>query len=179
MDSTLPFIYLSTLLGLLLVTAILVFRQIQSTRRVEGTISRLQPKLIKEKGTPQEYFELAAVYLDKKLYTQSTSLLQKALKVEADGLSPEDYAPIYNALGFAYFSQDQYDLAIRHYKEALERSPNYVTALNNLGHAYERKKLVVQALEIYDQALKLEPNNETARRRADSLRKRVSPSEAK
>ncbi len=48
-------------------------------------------------------------------------------------------AKIYNALGFAYFTQEQYDIAIRQYKEALKIDPNYVIAYNNLGHAYEKK----------------------------------------
>jgi tetratricopeptide (TPR) repeat protein len=48
-----------------------------------------------------------------------------------------------------------------------------VTALNNLGHVYERKKLTAQALESYEQALKYEPDNAIAKRRAESLRKRL------
>ena len=79
---------------------------------------------------------------------------------------------IYNGLGYAHFAQEQYDLAIRNYKEALKLQPNYVTAINNLGHAYEKKKLTAQALQCYEDALKLEPNNSTAKRRAESLRKR-------
>lgn len=80
---------------------------------------------------------------------------------------------LYNALGFSYFAQEQYDLAIRQYKEALKLDPSYVTAFNNLGHAYERKQLATQALEVYEQALTLDPNNSTAKRRAESLQKRV------
>ncbi|MGL4377140.1 MAG: tetratricopeptide repeat protein, partial [Microcoleaceae cyanobacterium] len=76
-------------------------------------------------------------------------------------------------LGFAHFSQEQYDMAIRQYKEAIKFKPDYVTALNNLGHAYERKKLTSSALEIYEESLKYEPNNDTAKRRSESLRKRV------
>ncbi|MBD2105049.1 tetratricopeptide repeat protein [Leptolyngbya sp. FACHB-261] len=177
MDSSLAAIYLSTLLAILVVVVILVFRQIRRTRSLETTISRLQPKLMGNKGTPQEYYELGAVYLDKRLYTQATALFQKALKAESEDYAPEDYAPIYNALGFSYFNQEQYDLSIRQYKEALERVPDYATALNNLAHAYEKKKLTVQALEAYEKVLKLEPNNEIARRRANSLRKQVAPSE--
>jgi Tfp pilus assembly protein PilF len=55
----------------------------------------------------------------------------------------------------------------------LKINPEYVTALNNIGHAYERKQLTAQALESYDQALALEPKNGTAKRRSESLRKRL------
>jgi tetratricopeptide (TPR) repeat protein len=77
-------------------------------------------------------------------------------------------------LGYVYFAQEQYDLAIRQYKEALKLKPDYVVALNNLGHAYEKKKLTAQALEMYEAALKFAPNNATAKRRAESLRRLVS-----
>lgn len=172
MDNLLPGVYLSILLALLSVAAWAIFRQILKTRKVETSFSRLQNKLKNEKGTAQEYYELGSIYLDKKLFVQSVNLLQKALK-EVEGEANENVALIYNGLGFSYFAQEQYDLAIRNYKEALKLDPAYVTALNNLGHAYERKKLTAQALQAYDEALKYEPNNQTAKRRSDSLRKRL------
>ena len=132
--------------------------------------------LSQEKGTAQEYYELGSLLLDKKLYTQAALYLQQAIRQLGDD-EAENAAVVYNALGYSYFAQEQYDLAIRNYKEALKISPEYVTALNNLGHSYERKQLTTQALEIYQNALALEPKNATARRRADSLKKRLTPSE--
>ncbi|MFN9858700.1 MAG: tetratricopeptide repeat protein, partial [Pseudanabaena sp.] len=82
---------------------------------------------------------------------------------------------VYNALGFAYFSQDQYDLAIKNYKEAISLQAGYVTAINNLGYAYEKKKLLPQAIEMYEQVLVLDEKNETAKRRLTSLRKQFVP----
>lgn len=174
-DTNLLLAYLVTLLVLLSVAAILVLRQAYKTRQVEGTLNRLQNKLTKEKGTAQEHYQLGSLMLDKKLYSQATGQLKQALKLLGKA-ETENAALIYNALGFAYFAQEQYDLAIRHYKEALEIIPDYVTALNNLGHSYERKQLTNQALEIYEEALKNDPRNKTAKRRAESLRKRLVPS---
>lgn len=173
MDSFLPVIYLSFLLSLLAGAGWIVFRQILKTRSVESAISRLQNKLNKEKGTAEEYYELGSIYLDKKLFAQAVVQLQKALK-SPDLEGDENTALIYNALGYAYFAQEQYDLAIRQYKEALKLYPDYVTALNNLGHVYERKQLTAQALETYEAALKLDPKSDVAKRRSDSLRKRVT-----
>jgi tetratricopeptide (TPR) repeat protein len=173
-DSLLPVIYLSVLLVILSGAGIFLFRQIFRTRRVETTLSRLQAKLSKEKGTAQEHYELGGILLDKKLYSQAIVQFQKALK--AKELKPEDIAPIYNALGFAYAAQEQYDLAIRQYKEALEQNPDYVTALNNLGFVYEKKQLIAQAIEVYEEVLKHDSQNATAKKRADSLRKRLIPS---
>lgn len=162
------------LLAILVAAGWAVLRQILQTRKIESSLERLQSKLTKGKGTAQEYFELGSIYLTKRIYAQAIVQFKKALK--EDDISIEENALIYNALGFAYFSQEQYDLAIRHYKESLKANPNYVTALNNIGHAYERKQLMVQALEAYEQVLILEPENSTAKRRAESLRKRFVPS---
>ncbi len=175
-NSNLLLIYLGILLALLSIAAFFVVRQVIKTRRIESTLGRLQSRLTKEKGTAQEYYELGSLLLDKKLYTQAALYLQQAIKQLGDD-EAENAAVVYNALGYAYFAQDQYDLAIRNYKEALKISTEYVTALNNLGHSYERKQLNTQALEMYQTALDLEPKNSTARRRSDSLKKRVAPSE--
>ena len=172
MDSNLAIVYLSILLAVLFGVSLIVFRQIFKNRKVENVLARLQKKLSKEKGTAQEYYELGSIYVDKKLYTQAITTLQQAIKA-AEQEGEENIALIYNALGFAYFSQEQYDVAIRQYKEALKHNPNYITALNNLAHAYERKKLMAQALETYEQVLQSEPTNATAKRRAESLRKRL------
>ena len=173
-DTNLLLTYLITLLVLLGVAAVLVIRQVYKTRRIETTLNRLQNKLSKDKGTAQEHYELGSLMLDKKLYSQAAMQLKQALKL-LDEDDSEKAALIYNALGFAYFAQEQYDLAIRQYKEALDIAPGYVTALNNIGHSYERKQLTAQALEAYEEALKYEANNKTAKRRAESLRKRFVP----
>ncbi len=169
--SALPIFYISLLLILLAAAGVTVLRQILKTRKIEMTLSRLQDKVAQEPGSAQEYYELGSIYLDKKIFSQAILLFQKALKAEET--SDADLAPIYNALGFAYFAQEQYDLAIKQYKEAIKLSPDYVTALNNVGHAYEKKQLMPQAVEAYEQALAIEPQNETAKRRAESLRKRL------
>jgi tetratricopeptide (TPR) repeat protein len=176
MKETLPVVYISALLFLLIVAAIFILREVIKTRRTESTLSRLQNKLKQEKGDSRDYYELGSLYLDKKLFVQSLNLFQKALKAQKD-LEPENQALIYNAMGYAYFAQEQYDLAIRQYKEALKLYPEYVTALNNLGNVYDRKQMTAKALETYEQALKYEPNNTTAKRRAESLRKRLVGSE--
>ena len=168
--------YLALLLLLLGVAAFFILRQVLKTRRIEGTLSRLQSKLSKEKGTAQEYYELGSLLLDKKLYTQAALYLQQALK-SLSNEETDNGAIIYNALGYAYFAQEQYDLAIRNYREALKINPEYVTALNNLGHSYERKQLMNQALETYESALEIAPKDSTAKRRFDSLKKRLVTSD--
>jgi tetratricopeptide (TPR) repeat protein len=172
MNETLPEIYLIVLLVLLAGLAVFVIREIIKTRKTESKLSRLQKKLKQEKGTAYEYYELGSIYTQKKLFSQAINLFQRALKAE-DEIESENLALIYNALGYAYFAQEQYDLAIRNYKEAVKHNPEYSTALNNLAYAYERKQLVAKALETYEETLKHDPDNDTAKRRATSLRKQV------
>lgn len=172
MDNSLAIVYLSILLALLFGASFAIIRQVFKTRRIETALSRLQKKLTKEKGTAQEYYELGGIYLDKKLYTQALDMFQKAIKAgEQEG--ELNIALIYNGLGYAHFAQQQYDLAIRNYKEALKQKPNYITALNNLAHAYERKNLTAQALQTYEQVLETDPNNITAKRRSQKLQRQV------
>ncbi len=173
MDSKLAVFYLSVFVAILAFALVNVVRQIFKTRRVESSFSKLRTKLTKEKGTTQEYYELASIYSEKKLYSQAISLFQKALKT-AEEEGEDTVAPIYNGLGFVYFAQEQYDLAIRQYKEAIKFKSDYVVAYNNLAHAYERKKLTAQALEMYEEALKYDAKNTVAKRRAESLRRLVS-----
>ncbi len=168
-----PLLYLSALTLILSVVGWFVFREIRRTRRQEDVINRLQSRLSKDKGSPQEHYELGSVYLEKRLYMQAATQLKRALDVAG-----EPIPPVCNALGFVYFCQGQYDLAIRYYKDAVEADPDYVTAWNNLGHAYEKKNLAGPGLEAYEAALKADPNNALAQRRADSLRKRLSPAQS-
>ncbi|MEL6440927.1 MAG: tetratricopeptide repeat protein [Cyanobacteria bacterium J06621_8] len=173
----LPIAYISALLAILTFAAIYILREVIRTRRQESVFSRLQKKLKNEKGTAEEYYELGSLYLDKKLFFQSINLLQKALKADED-LPPENQALIHNAMGFAYFAQEQYDIAIRKYKEALKLYPEYVIAHNNLGNVYEKKQMIIKAVETYKEALRLDPENKTAKQRVTSLEKRLVPSKS-
>ena len=178
MNENLPIVYISALLAILVFATIYILREVIKTRKEESTFSRLQGKLKNEKGTAEEYYELGSLYLDKKLFIQSLSLLKKALKVEK-GLPEENQALIHNAMGYAYFAQEQYDIAIREYKEALKLYPEYVIAYNNLGNVYEKKQMVLKAVETYREALKFDPENQTAKLRVKSLEKRLVPSKSK
>lgn len=172
MTESLPVVYLAGLLIILGGLGVFVFSQVIKARRLESTLSKLQKKLQANQGTAQDYYQLGSIYLDKKLYSQSVNLFQKALK-GAEAVEPENRALIYNAMGYACFAQEQYDLAIRHYKEALKLYPDYVIALNNLGNVYEKKQMVNKAVETYGQTLAIEPKNKIAQRRTNSLKKRL------
>jgi hypothetical protein len=62
MDNNLVLVYLSIFVILLAFAAVSVFREIFKTRKLENSLSKLKTKLTKEKGTAQEYYELASIY---------------------------------------------------------------------------------------------------------------------
>jgi tetratricopeptide (TPR) repeat protein len=173
MDSNLAVIYLGVLIVLLGGSAIAILRQALKTRSMESRLNRLQNLAAKKEATAQDFYEYGSLLLDKKIYSQAIAQFQKCLKSK-DLVGEENIALVYNALGFAYAAQEQYDLAIRQYKEALKLQPAYTTAMNNLGFSYEKKTLVAQALELYEEVLKYEPKNSIAKKRAESLKKRVA-----
>ncbi|WP_019508124.1 tetratricopeptide repeat protein [Pleurocapsa sp. PCC 7319] len=177
MTENLPVVYISALLAILVFAAIYILREVIKTRKQESTFSRLQKKLKQEKGTAEEYYELGSLYLEKKLFVQSITLLNKALKVDKE-LEAENQALIHNAMGYAYFAQEQYDIAIRQYKDALKLYPEYVIALNNLGNVYEKKQMIIKAVETYKEVLKIDPENKIAQRRINSLEKRLVSSKS-
>ncbi|MGB3561209.1 MAG: tetratricopeptide repeat protein, partial [Geitlerinemataceae cyanobacterium] len=164
MDNDIAIVYFSVLIVLLAIAAVAVLRQALKTRRIETRLVKIQKKAMKGEATAKDYYELGGIFLDKKLYIQSIDQLQKALKAK-DLEGEENIALVYNALGFAYACQQQYDLAIRHYKDALKLQPAYVAAWNNLAFSYERKNLDAQALEAYEKVLEYEPKNAIAKKR--------------
>lgn len=170
-DNAVAALYLSALVIALFGISIFILRQVLRTRRTESRLSQLQNLVKQDQATAKDCYELGSIYLNKKLYSQAGKLFQKALRDKKT--EPENRALIYNALGYAYFSQEQLDLAIRQYKEALKLYPDYVVALNNLGHVYERKNLTSQALEAYEQALVHDPQDSVAQKRSEALRKRL------
>ncbi|ADB95399.1 tetratricopeptide repeat protein [Candidatus Atelocyanobacterium thalassae] len=173
MNELLPTIYLSGVVLLLGTLVFFVSIQTIRTTRTEKQFYKLQKKLQKEKGSAQEYYELGSLYLNKKLYIQATNLFNKGLEI-GKNLEPENQALIYNALGFSYLSQEQIDLAIRNYKNAIKLHPQYIIALNNLANAYEKKQMIEKAVETYEQTLKSDLNNKIAKRRVKILSKRLA-----
>jgi tetratricopeptide (TPR) repeat protein len=170
LDTLLPQAYLIGLVAILLVAAVVVGRQIWRVRRDEATLARLDVKGSQNSDDAATLYELASVQLRKRLYGQAVDNLKRALrKAEAEQEPDEALALIQNALGFGLAAQNNYKVAIRHYKAALAAKPDYPVALNNLAFALEKQSNFEEAQQIYRKALEFEPANQTAKKRLQRL----------
>lgn len=174
LETPVQLIYLSTLLGFLVVGAFLVVRQVLIRRELEEAAKVLGERIRVGEASAEDYFELGVILLRKKLFTQATKNLEKAKK-GWEGESIE-LAQVHNALGYAYFNMERLEAAVTEYKAAVELQPGYVTAWNNLGDAYEKLKMYRPAMEAYQEALSYAPDNQVARARADYCKTRLERS---
>lgn len=76
--------------------------------------------------------------------TQALKELLEAEKVYADDHILQNY------LGLVYLNKNQYDLAIKHFKNAIQIKPGYAPALNNLGTTYLMTKDWNRAIDIFE-----------------------------
>jgi tetratricopeptide (TPR) repeat protein len=175
MTELLPQAYLLGLIVLLAGAAFVVARQILRVRRDELTLASLGGEG-KNLARPQDSaasYELASVQLRKRLYGQASDNLKKALRqAEAEKAPAEARALIENALGFSQAAQNNYAVAIRHYRSAIRAKGDYPVALNNLAFALDKQGKPEEARTTYQQVLDLDPGNKTARKGLKSLDRR-------
>lgn len=175
LETPVQLIYLSTLLGFLVVGAYLVVRQVLIRRELEEAAKVLGDRVRNQEASAEDYFELGVILLRKKLFTQATTNLEKALK-SWEG-EPEELAQVHNALGYSYFNLEKTEAAIREYRKAVELQPGYVTAWNNLGDVLERQRKYQEAYDAYQEVLAFAPDNKVARTRSDFCKTRIDRSQ--
>ena len=163
--------YLLILFFLLIIISIFVFRQFLKTRNEEISLVKYEQKGIDSLETATELYEFGSIQIKKRLYSQATQTLLKAMKNSKDE-PDEGKAIIENALGFTYAAQKDYKKAIKHYKSALQALPKYAVALNNLAAAQQSLFDYDQALLTYKKVLDIDPKNRTAIKKTNELNKR-------
>ena len=163
--------YLLLLFFLLTIISIFVFRQFLKTRNEEINLVKYEQKGIESLETACELYEFGSIQIKKRLYSQATQTLLKAMEKSIDE-PDEGKAIIENALGFTYAAQKNYKKAIKHYKSALLVLPKYTVALNNLAAAQQSIFDYEQALLTYRKVLDIDPKNKTAIKKTKELNKR-------
>ncbi|MBN1901565.1 tetratricopeptide repeat protein [Candidatus Sumerlaeota bacterium] len=87
------------------------------------------------------------------LYKNNVALFQHNVKI-----NPKAWAA-HNNLGVEYQNQGKFDLAIQHYKTALEINPRFMDAHNNLGILIAQNGQLDDALYHFQTALSIKPND--------------------
>ncbi len=170
MSTSLPQTYLIILGSLLFILAIVVGRQVFKVRRNEMNLVKLERDGAVSSNDSAKLYELGSAQLNKRLYPQATNTLKQALKEIKD--EPDDArAIIENALGFALAAQDNFNEAIKHYKNAIKYKSNYPVAMNNLAFAKQKISEKDEAFEIYKKVLEMDPGNKTANRQIKNINK--------
>jgi len=173
-----PETYLIGLIGLLVIVAILVGRQLFRVRRDEMNLIKLEKGGIASSNQAAELYELASVQIRKRLYPQAITTLRKALKNISEE-PDEAKAVLENALGFALAAQDDFESAIGHYRTAIKAKANYPVALNNLAFAKQKLQQSEESIKLYKEVLTLDPNNKTASKQLQKLEKEREVNPAK
>ena len=174
LETPVQLLYLGALVLLLSGGAFVVVRQVLLRRELEDASKTLGERARAGSASPEELFQLGAVLLRKKVYSQAIRHLETSLatwREDADSLDLK--AQAHNALGYALVNTDKTDAAVEQYRAAVALQPGYVVALNNLGEALERRKQYAEALDVYEKALSFEPGNDIAGDRARFLRTRL------
>lgn len=78
-------------------------------------------------------------------------------------------ARAHEGLGFSYFEQNKFDLAISQFKNAAQLDPNYDRAYSNLGTIYEIQGRDLEAEGSYIKAFSVNSQNNIARRNLAAL----------
>ncbi len=167
-----PETYLIGLIGLLLIVAVLVGRQLLRVRKDEINLIKLEQSGSSSSSEASKLYELASVQLRKRLYPQATSTLRKALKQLSEE-PDEAKALIENALGFSLAAQDDFESAVGHYKTALKAKADYPVAINNLAFAKQRLLQQDEALTLYKEVLDIDPKNKTALKQIKIIQKKM------
>jgi len=103
---------------------------------------------------PEIHNELALAYRGMGMYTQAIEHFTRATILRPD------FSEAYNNLGTVYLILEQWDLAAKYFKNALDnklyKTPHF--AYNNLGYAYYKKGDPGVAIENYLKAIQLQPS---------------------
>ena len=171
LETPVNLIYLAVLLTIVVGSAFAVVRAALVRRELDEAAKELGERVRTGRASCEDHYELGCVLMRKRLFTQAVKQIRRAVEVW-DG-DESELAQAHNALGFAYFSMDLTDDAVREYQRAVELLPGYATGWNNLGDALEAKKQWAEALAAYNETLALDPGNAVALDRQRAMMVRV------
>jgi tetratricopeptide (TPR) repeat protein len=94
---------------------------------------------------------------------KAEELINKALKLKPGS------GYIIDSLGWLYFRQDKFELALKYLRQAASLLPDDPTVLEHLGDASAKSGQVKEALEAYKRALQLNPSSQGLQKKIEGL----------
>merc|ERR1719235_14897 len=171
LETTALITYYGIFLTMIAAVGYVIFRQIFVRYRLNEAVKELGDRVRREDVRAKDYFELGAVLLRMKLYSQALRNLEKSIK-KWDGQSVEQ-AQVYNALGFTYMELNRLDKALDAYLRAVKLQPGYTTCCNNMGNIYELKNDFEKAISCYKETLTYDKENVVAARQIKKCEAKV------
>lgn len=142
----------------------------EKTDRFEASIQAMEQVLKIDPNHAEALNFIGYSYADRGIHLREAErMIRKALKI-----SPGS-GFIIDSLGWLYFRQNKFDLAIKYLREAATLLPEDGTIAEHLGDAYARTGRWKEALEAYDRALKLTTGNEALKKKVQELQKKKTP----
>ena len=91
--------------------------------------------------------------------TLQTALKQDSFPLALIGINTTSEAKLESLLGQLYFDLKQYDMALKHYQQAVQLDPEFSVGYFALGNILRRQGKPDQAIPAYEKALKLQPRS--------------------
>jgi len=149
-------------------------------------------------NNPDLHYRLGAVYEGMNRFPESIKEMEQVLKIDpnnADAMNFIGYSYvergvnldkaeelinkahnlkpksgyIIDSLGWLYFRQDKFDMAIKYLREAAALLPDDPTVLEHLGDASAKSGQKKEAVEAYKKALQLNPTNQGLQKKIEQL----------
>ncbi|WP_138984681.1 tetratricopeptide repeat protein, partial [Crocosphaera watsonii] len=124
-----------------------VYRNLEKYEKALGAIDQA---ITLSPNNPNLYNEKSGVLYKLERYEEALGAIDQAIK-----LAPR--AAFYNNRGILYREQEQYDLALSDYNQALNINPQSADVYNSRGFLYSHQQKWDLALSDYNQALTINP----------------------
>jgi tetratricopeptide (TPR) repeat protein len=128
--------------------------------RTKEAQQKLLDVIAREPDNYDALVTLGNIYRSNEDYANAAKIYDKAIAlVSGDSGTPGNWR-IYYYNGIAHERLKQWDIAERHFRKALELSPDEPTVLNYLGYSLiEKKQNLPEAMDMVKKAVELRPND--------------------
>lgn len=155
-SSDFPSLYLLSVLCALVPFSLLVSFQLFQLLKRDACFYQMR-KDRSSIDTDVQLFDYFSILVNKKLWLDAIKIMEKNCAMR--DLKLHRY---FNALGFVYYSIQEYNLAKIYYLRALEIQKSYVVAMLNLAKVYQATQEEVLLVSTFRTVLDYDPTNKMA-----------------